>query len=126
MRLAWSDRALARVRETARFIAADDPAAALRWAEGLFDAVGRLADYPESGRLVPELEGRGVRELVYGAYRVFYRVDESAVFILTVRHASQLTREGEVAEGSNNRINLTRRKAELLSKAAARRLCVRR
>ena len=99
MRLAWSDRALARVRETARFIAADDPAAALRWAEGLFDAVGRLADYPESGRLVPELEGRGVRELVYGAYRVFYRVDAGAVLILTVRHASQLIREDEVGEG---------------------------
>ena len=99
MRLAWSDRALARVRETARYIAADDPAAARRWAEGLFDAVGRLADYPQSGRLAPELEGRGVRELVYGAYRVFYRVDANAVLILTVRHASQLVREDEVDAG---------------------------
>jgi plasmid stabilization system protein ParE len=40
-----------------------------------------------------------VRELVYGAYRVFYRVDSGAVLILTVRHASQLVREDEVAEG---------------------------
>jgi plasmid stabilization system protein ParE len=29
-----------------------------------------------------------VRELVYGAYRVFYRVDTEAVLILTVRHAA--------------------------------------
>ncbi|HEY5388689.1 MAG TPA: type II toxin-antitoxin system RelE/ParE family toxin [Thermoleophilia bacterium] len=99
MRLAWTDRALERVRETARYIAADDPAAALRWASGLFDAVERLADYPESGRLAPELEGRSVREFVFGAYRVFYRVDEAVVLILTVRHASQLIREDEVAEG---------------------------
>ena len=71
MRLAWSDRALARVRETARYIAADDPGAAVRWVNGLFDSAGRLADFPESGRLAPELEDRGVRELVYGTYRVF-------------------------------------------------------
>lgn len=99
MRLAWTDRALARVRETTRYIAADDPAAALRWADGLFDAVDRLADFPESGHLTPELADRGVRELVYGAYRVFYRLDQETVLILTVRHASQLIREDEVAEG---------------------------
>jgi len=99
VRIAWSDRALGRVRETARYIAADDPAAAVRWAEGLFDAVARLADFPESGRIAPELEGRDVRDLVHGAYRVFYRVDEGAVLILTVRHAGQLVREGEVGEG---------------------------
>ena len=99
MRLDWSDRALGRVRETARYIAADDPAAALRWADGLFDAAGRLADFPESGRLAPELEDRVVRELVYGAYRVFYRIEADAVLILTVRHASQLVREDEVGEG---------------------------
>lgn len=99
MRLAWTDRALGRVRETARYISADDPAAAVRWAEGLFDAVGRLRDFPESGRLAPELEERGVRELVYGAYRVFYRVDAGAVLILTVRHAGQPIREDEVRDG---------------------------
>ena len=36
MKLAWTDRALGRVRETARYIAAADPAAAVRWTEGLF------------------------------------------------------------------------------------------
>lgn len=99
MRIAWTDRALDRVEETALHIAADDPAAALRWTNELFAAVERLAEFPQSGRLVPELEGRRMRELVYGAYRVFYRVDADAVLILTVRHASQLIREDEVAEG---------------------------
>jgi len=61
--------------------------------------VERLADFPESGRLAPELEGRGVRDLVHSAYRVFYRADEATVLILTVRHGSQLIREDEVAEG---------------------------
>jgi len=47
----------------AAFIAADNPDAAWRWAVGLFDAVERLAAFPKSGRLVPELEDRGVRGL---------------------------------------------------------------
>jgi len=98
VRVDWSDLALDRVEETALHIAADDPAAALRWTNEPFAAVERLAGFPQSGRLVPELEGRRVRELIYGAYRVFYRVDE-AVVVLTVRHASQLISEDEVAEG---------------------------
>jgi plasmid stabilization system protein ParE len=97
VRIAWTDLALDRVEATALRIAADDPAAALRWTEELFAATERLAEFPESGRLVPELQGRGVRELIYGGYRVLYRVDV-AVTILTVRHASQLIREDEVDE----------------------------
>ena len=50
------------MHETAHYIAADDPSAAVRWTEGLFDAVGHLADFPESGRLAPELQDRGVRD----------------------------------------------------------------
>ena len=40
-------------------IAADDPDAALRWADGLFDAVDRLADFLERGRLAAERADRG-------------------------------------------------------------------
>ena len=97
MRIAWTDLALDRVEETALHIAADDPEAAMCWTDELFAAAERLAEFPESGRLVPELPGRGVREFIYGAYRVFYRV-EKAVIILTVRHASQLILEDEVDE----------------------------
>jgi len=99
VRVAWTDRALERVQETARYIAADDADAARRWVDELFELVGRLVAFPESGRLVPELEGRGVRELIFGAYRVFYRLQPDVVLVLTVRHASQLIREDELAEG---------------------------
>ena len=95
MQVVWSDRALERVESIALYIARDDPAAATRWTLGLRDAVQTLADYPESGRVVPELGTRTVRELIYGAYRVFYRVG-TAVEVLSVRHGSQLVRSDEV------------------------------
>jgi len=95
MQVVWTDPALERVDEIAVYIAQDDPAAAARWTEELFDAVARLVDFPESGRTVPELGARHVRELVFGAYRVFYRVG-TAVEVLSVRHGSQLIRSNEV------------------------------
>lgn len=95
MQVVWTDPALERVAEVAVYIAQDDPDAADRWSVELFDTVERLADFPESGRMVPELGARGVRELIFGAYRVFYRVG-SAVEVLSVRHGSQLVRSEEV------------------------------
>ena len=97
MQVVWTDPALARVREIAEHIAPDDPDAAERWAVGLFDAVERLASFPESGRVVPELGARTARELIHGAYRVFYRLG-SAVGILSVRHGGQLVRVEELDE----------------------------
>ena len=97
MQVIWTDPALERVDETAVYIARDDPDAADRWTLGLFDAVERLVDFPESGRMIPELATRDVRELIFGAYCVFYRVG-SAVEVPSVRHGSQLFRAYEVRE----------------------------
>jgi plasmid stabilization system protein ParE len=54
-------------REERHHLAADHRDAAIRWTIGVFDAVDRLAEFPESGRVVPELETRRVRELIFGA-----------------------------------------------------------
>ena len=97
MQVIWTDPALDRAREIAVHIARDDPDAAARWADRLFDAVEQLATFPDSGRVVPEMGRRTVRELIFGAYRVFYRIG-SDVEILSVRHGSQLIRAEEVNE----------------------------
>jgi toxin ParE1/3/4 len=97
MQVVWTDPALERVDEIALHIAQDNPDAATRWTVELFDSVEQLVDFPESGRVVPEIGAREVRELIFGAYRVFYRVG-SSVEVLSVRHGSQLLRADEVHE----------------------------
>jgi plasmid stabilization system protein ParE len=97
MQVVWTDPALERVDEIATHIAQDNPDAAVRWTVELFDAVERLAEFPESGRMVPEVGSREIRELIYGSYRVFYRVG-AAVEVLSVRHGSELIRSDEVGE----------------------------
>jgi plasmid stabilization system protein ParE len=55
----------------------------------------RLADYPESGRVVPEVGSESLRELIIGRYRVIYRYRAPIVEIATVLHgARRFTMEG--------------------------------
>ena len=66
------------------------------WIE-LLATVDRLSRFPMSGRVAPEIEDDEVREIIYGAYRVFYQVGD-VVEVLTVRHGSQLLRADEVGK----------------------------
>lgn len=95
MKAEWSPLALECVEDIARYIAQDNPDAAVRWVVALFDAVERLADFPQSGRVVPEIGIRRIREVIFGAYRVIYTVRDK-VEVLTVRRGSQLLRLREI------------------------------
>lgn len=97
MKIVWSPLALERVEDIARYIAEDKPAAAEEWVDGLFASVERLADFPESGRIVPEVGARRIREVIFGTYRVIYSVTEQ-IDILTVRRSSQLLRMSELGD----------------------------
>ena len=90
MKVLWAPLAIERAYEAATFIAADKPDAALRWLDGLFHATDRLQRFPQSGRVVPEIDLPAYREIIYGrSYRVIYRVERSRVSILTVRNLAQ-------------------------------------
>ena len=53
-------------------------------------AVDGLGEFPESGRVVPELGDPSVREVVVGAYRVVYEVrPDDWVEVLTVFHGAR-------------------------------------
>jgi toxin ParE1/3/4 len=94
MKVVWSKRALERVEEIALYIARDDSQAAIDWTLGLFDSVEWLAQYPRMGRPARDVEAEGIRELVYGAFRVFYQVSD-AVEVITVRRGSEALDECE-------------------------------
>ncbi|WP_273206144.1 type II toxin-antitoxin system RelE/ParE family toxin [Marinobacter subterrani] len=97
MKIVWSPLALDRVEDVARFIAEDNPDAVVRWVDDLFAAVERLADFPKSGRMVPEVGSPRIGELMFGTYRVIHSVKDQ-VDILTVRRSSQLLRMSEIGD----------------------------
>ena len=91
MRLVWSPLALDRVANIADEIAADSPQAADAWIDTILSAAERLESFPQSGRIVPEVRRKEIREIIEGNYRIIYRVDRDQVSVLTVRHSRQLT-----------------------------------
>ncbi len=90
MKLIWSPLAIDRISEIAKYIAQDNPVAAEKWANKIFGLVERLHDFPESGRIVPEIKNKVFREIISGNYRVIYTYENSKILILTVRHGKQI------------------------------------
>ena len=90
MKIIWSPLAIDRVAEIASYIAKDKPTAAENWVDKIFSKVETLVSSPESGRIVPEINKDQYREIIYGNYRIVYRIEEKRISILTVRHGKQL------------------------------------
>ncbi len=72
------------------YIAVDDPAAARRLRERAAESLSRLAEFPESGRVLPEFPDLPFREVVVAPYRFFYRVKDDVVWVVAAWHSTQL------------------------------------
>jgi toxin ParE1/3/4 len=88
MDVRWTDGANADLVAIFEHVAEDNPAAARDLASSLRRAVQRLADFPASGRVVPEIDDPAVREVIVPPYRVIYTADVG-VLILAVHHSRQ-------------------------------------
>jgi addiction module RelE/StbE family toxin len=96
MKIIWSPLAVDRASEIAEYIAQDNPSAAENWVNAVFTNVEQLNKFPESGRIVPEINNYFFRELIYGNYRIVYRIEENRVSILTIRHGKQILPVDEI------------------------------
>lgn len=85
-KIIFSPQAIADLAAAVRFIALDNPEAAVRVGEALIDRAAILADFPLIGSAYPKRPG--VRKLVSRPYLIFYRFreTENAVDILRYWH----------------------------------------
>ncbi|MBN2267743.1 MAG: type II toxin-antitoxin system RelE/ParE family toxin [Candidatus Babeliaceae bacterium] len=90
MKIIWSPLAVDRALEIAEYIAQDKPSAAEKWINTVFSKVEKLKSSPEIGRVVPEIRNDQFRELIYGNYRIIYRIEKKRISILTIRHGKQI------------------------------------
>lgn len=84
----WTEQATESLAGIKAFISQDSPAYALAVAGRLFHSVGQLAQFPDSGRVVPEHGRPEIRELVRPPYRIVYRRRPELVEILLVFRSS--------------------------------------
>lgn len=91
----WTEPALSDLNEIADYIALDKFSAAQRLIQQIFSSVERLEQFPESGRIPPELEHSRYREIIIGPCRIFYRSDneQNKVYILYVMRGERQLRK---------------------------------
>jgi plasmid stabilization system protein ParE len=96
VKIIWSPLAVERTSEIAEYITIDNPSAAIAWVEKVFEKVDLLKLSPEMGREVPEILRKEIREIIFGNYRIIYRIEKTKISILTVRHSKQILPVDEI------------------------------
>ena len=91
-RVIWTRQAVEDVEAIKAYVARDSERYARLLGERLVAAVSRLELFPQSGRVVPEVGDESLRELIYGNYRLAYRLQTDSVEVVTVYHAARLLR----------------------------------
>ena len=86
----WTPQAADDLEAIAEFISQDSPHYSSLFVLDILYAVDRLIQFPKSGRVVPEINDPLIREVIFGSYRIIFRVRQDLVEILTVFHGSRL------------------------------------
>lgn len=97
-RLIWTEPALNDLEIIAEYIALDKPEAARKYIQRVFDAVERLAQFPKSGSVPPELPHLPYRQVIIPPCRVFYRSEGRDVLIVFVMRSEQKLCESDLTE----------------------------
>jgi toxin ParE1/3/4 len=98
----WTEPALSDLNEIAEYIALDKPNAAHSLVEQVFSSVDRLEQFPELGRTPPELKLSKYREIIVDPCRIFYRIEQSKVYILYVMRGEMQLRRYLIDERVKN------------------------
>ncbi|MBU4077892.1 MAG: type II toxin-antitoxin system RelE/ParE family toxin [Euryarchaeota archaeon] len=90
-KIRWAEKASSNLQAIHDYIAKDSKTYAARFIKSLIKATAKLEQMPRCGRIVPELEGYGFREVIFQNYRIVYRVVESSedIEILAVMHSAR-------------------------------------
>lgn len=84
----WTEEAVKWLRKIHNYIAEDDPVAAKKVIEGIYEKTQVLESFPEIGyKYRDEPEGQ-IRILLYGHYRIAYLIKQDTAEILGVFHGA--------------------------------------
>ena len=104
MKVHWTATADGHLEAIHAYIAQDSPEYAQRMVDRLTRRSQQIADFPLSGRRVPEYEMDQIREMIEGPYRIIYHIMADQIDILAVLHgARDILRQDAEAEQSDER-----------------------
>ena len=93
MKVHWTDNAIAHLSIIYEYIAHDSPLYAKKLIDKIIARSEQIADFPLSGRKVPEYEKDDIREMIEKSYRIIYRIKSNKIDVLAVVHCAQILTE---------------------------------
>ena len=90
LKVVWSPEALEDLESIAHYIARDSGSYAVAVVEKMLAAARDLAEFPEAGRVVPEVGEETLRERSIYRYRLLYRIAPDRILIVAVVHGRRL------------------------------------
>jgi toxin ParE1/3/4 len=97
MNVHWTDTAQGHLDAIYVYIALDSPEYARRMVDRLTRRSQQIADFPLSGRRVPEYDAVQIREVMEGPYRIIYHIRPDQVDVVAVIHgAMDILRSGDL------------------------------
>ena len=95
-KIVWTEPALTDLDAIADYIALENPDAASALVRQIFEHVEQLAEFPNSGSHLPEMQDSRYRQIVEPPCRVIYRADARGVTILHVMRSAQTFRRSRL------------------------------
>jgi len=88
MNVHWTDTAEGHLDAIYAYIAQDSPGYARRLVDRLTRRSQQIANFPFSGRKVPEYNVDQVREVFEGSFRIIYHIKTDQIDVLAVIHGT--------------------------------------
>ncbi len=86
----WSPEATEDVEAIAEYIARDSKYYAHAVVTEILSAARNIGEFPQIGRIVPEIGDEHVRERFIYSYRLVYRIESERILIVAVIHGKRL------------------------------------
>ncbi len=88
-KIVWAPSALNDIESIAEYIERDSVDQAALFVTRIIEMTDRLEKFPESGRIIPEIKVTNCREIIYGAYRLMYRINKDEIWITGIVHVAR-------------------------------------
>ena len=85
----WTVPAKRDLKKIFEFIVEDSKFYAQKVSQDIIDSTEKLNQFPEIGKMVPEIEEPNIRELIVYSYRLVYEIKPESIDVLAIIHGKR-------------------------------------
>jgi toxin ParE1/3/4 len=87
------------IEAIAEYISRDSIKFAKVVTQNIFKSILLLEDFPELGRIVPELNSKNIREIILGNYRIIYWIiSKNRIDVIAIHHSAQRIKKSQIRQ----------------------------